>query len=60
MRFQNPKNAYRETKFQSGEELKTRAVQMLRDLPEDKFLKEIKSLYEHCYRVLACNGECVI
>ena len=58
--FKVLKKAFRGMTFQNGEEVRGRAVQILRDLSEDKYLTEMNSLRDHCSRVLACNGEYVI
>lgn len=58
--FKVLKKAFRGIKFQNGAEVQAHAVQVLRDIPEDKYLSEMKFLREHCSRILACNGDYVV
>lgn len=43
-----------------GDEVKGRAVQVLRGLPEEKFRQELLSLYEHCKLVVINHGNYVV
>lgn len=58
--FKHLKHSFRGQKFVDGDEVKGRAVQVLRGLPEEKFRQELLSLYEHCKLVVINHGNYVV
>lgn len=54
--FKFLKNEFRGVKFNNGEEVIQKTVQVLRSIPDDKFSREIMSLYNHCKKVINNNG----
>ena len=51
------KQAFREAKFSSGEEIVQYSLNVLNQVSEERFINEMKHLIDYCRRVIACGGE---
>ena len=58
--FKSLKKHCRQLTFSNSDEIQHESLQWFRGLPQDRFLKEINSLYKHCKCVISCSGDYVV
>jgi len=58
--FRYLKKGLRATTFTTAAEVKTESLRFLRDLPQERYVQEIRALRDHCEAVIAVQGEYIV
>ena len=58
--FKSLKQHFKDFDFSSSEEIEEAAVRWFRAIPQDRFVRELTHLYEHCKSVIDSGGDYVV